>query len=156
MCQKCFKTLFSCFRMSFSCFRTSFPVLERPFLFQSILYLFQNVLFCFVPFCPASCPGFWLSRPVPSQILAVLTRSVPSLGKIFSMSCCPFVPGQQWNFCPVVPKSFTVPSRWKRQSLCTYLLEVTSVSPYIMVISFLTHCKHFGMNLLLYLQVYQR
>ena len=59
------KDQISHFRTSFLCFRTSFPVLERPFLFQSIPFLFQNVLFCSVPFCPASRPGFWLSRPVP-------------------------------------------------------------------------------------------
>ena len=87
----CFWTLFSRFRTSFSCFGTSFSALSR-----------------FVP-CPAqdfdcpgpSCPEFWLSRPIPS------------LGKIFSLSRCPFVPGQWRNFCPVVPKSCTVPSRWK-------------------------------------------
>ena len=38
---------------------------------------------------------------------------VPSHGKILSLSHCPFVPGQGRNFCPVVPKSCAVPSRWK-------------------------------------------
>jgi hypothetical protein len=38
---------------------------------------------------------------------------VPSHGKILSLSRCPFVPGQGRNFCPFVPKSCTVPSRWK-------------------------------------------
>merc|ERR1712051_203432 len=68
----CFRASFSCFRASFFCFRTSFSALSR-----------------FVPRpvpvfgCPGpSRPGFWLSRPVPS------------LGKIFSLSHCPFVPGQ--------------------------------------------------------------
>ena len=94
----CFRTSFSCFRTPFSCFRASFsvlehgfPVLERPFLL-----------------CPV------LSR-VPSRILAVPARPVPSLCKIFSLSRCPFVPGQGRNFCPFVPKSCAVPSRWKPQ-----------------------------------------
>ena len=52
------------------------------------------------------CPGpshseFWLSRPILS------------LGKISSLSCCPFVLGQLGNFCPFVPKSCNVPSPWK-------------------------------------------
>ena len=38
---------------------------------------------------------------------------VPSRGKILSLSRCPFVPGQGRNFCPDVPKSCAVPSRWK-------------------------------------------
>ena len=42
-----------------------------------------------------------------------LSRPVPALGKILSLSSCPFVPGQWRNFCPFVPKSCTVPSRWK-------------------------------------------
>ena len=71
------KDQISCFRTSFSCFRTSFPVLEHHFLFQNVVFLFQNVLFCSVPFCPVSRPGFWLSRPVPSRILAVPARPVP-------------------------------------------------------------------------------
>jgi hypothetical protein len=29
------------------------------------------------------------------------------------LSRCPFVPGQGRNFCPFVPKSCTVLSRWK-------------------------------------------
>ena len=45
---------------------------------------------------------FWMSRPVLS------------LGKILSLSRCPFVPGQGQFPCPGVPKSCTVPSRWKR------------------------------------------
>ena len=87
-----------CFRTSFSCFRASFSALSR-----------------FVPHpvpdfgCPGpSRPEFWLSRPVPS------------LGKIFSLSRCPFVPGQGRNFCPVVLKSCTVPSRWKRYFVLAY------------------------------------
>ena len=31
----------------------------------------------------------------------------------FGLSRCPFVPGQFRNFCPFVPKSCTVPFRWK-------------------------------------------
>ena len=46
---------------------------------------------------PHSVPDFdWLSQPVLSH------------DKILSFSCCPFVPGQQRNFCPIVPKSCTV------------------------------------------------
>ena len=41
------------------------------------------------------------------------TVCVPSLGKILSLSSCPFDPGQWRNFCPFVPKSCTVPSCWK-------------------------------------------
>ena len=47
------------------------------------------------------------------------SRPVPSLGKIFSLSRCPFVPGQGRNVCPVVPKSCTVPSRWKPYPIST-------------------------------------
>ena len=99
----CFWTSFSCFRTSFSCSRTTFsvlehhfPVLERPFLL-----------------CPV------LSR-IPSRILAIpacpipdFGCPVPSLGKSFSLSRCPFVPGQWRNSCPFVLKSCTVLSRWK-------------------------------------------
>ena len=83
-----------CFRTSFSCFRTSFSVLEHPFSVLERIFLLCPVLsrilsrFLAVP----ARPRFWLSRPVPS------------LGKIFNLSRCPFVPGQWWNFCPVVPK----------------------------------------------------
>ena len=106
-------------RTRFPILEHHFSVLEHPFLFYNVLFCFRASFFCFRPSfsdlshfvprpvpvfgCPGpSRPGFWLSRPVPS------------LGKIFSLSRCPFVPGQWWNFCPVVPKSFTVPSRWKR------------------------------------------
>jgi hypothetical protein len=54
--------------------------------------------------CPVPCPGpdfDWLSRPAPSR------------GKILSLFRCPFVPGQQWIFCPFVPKRCTLPSHWK-------------------------------------------
>jgi hypothetical protein len=44
----------------------------------------------------------------------ILKQPVSSHGKILSLSCCPFVPGQKRNFCPDVPKSCAVPSRWKR------------------------------------------
>ena len=93
---QCFRTSFSCFRTSFPCFRTSFSWFRT-----SILVLEHSFLLCPV-----------LSR-VPSRILAVPARPVPSLGKIFSSSRCPFVPGQGGNFCPVVPKNCTVPSRWE-------------------------------------------
>ena len=62
------------------------PVLEHRFLFKKIVFPFQNVLFYSVPFCPVSCPGFWLSRPVPSQILAVPARS------LVKFLACPIVP----------------------------------------------------------------
>ena len=76
----CFRTPFFCFRTSFSCFRPSFSALSR--LVPRPVPDFD---------CPGpSHPGFWLSPPVPS------------LGKIFSLSRCLFV-----------PKSFFVPSRWK-------------------------------------------
>ena len=95
------------FRTSFLCFRTSFPVLERPFLFQSILFLFQNVLFCSVPFCPASRPGFWLSRPVPSRILAVPTRPVPWQDfQLVPLSLCP---GTMMEFLSRCPEKFHCP-----------------------------------------------
>ena len=56
-----------------------------------------------------------LSRDVPGRdgTACLKSRPVPSRGKILSLSRCPFVPGQWRNFCPVVPKSCTVPSRWK-------------------------------------------
>ena len=69
-----------CYRTSFSVLEHHFPALERPFLL-----------------CPV------LSH-VPSRILSVPARL--SLGKIFSLSRCPFVPGQWRNFCHFVPKSF--------------------------------------------------
>ena len=52
--------------------------------------------------------------PVPGWDSLSKSWPVPSRGKIFSLSRCPFVPGQGQNFCPVVPKSCSVPSRWKR------------------------------------------
>ena len=55
-----------------------------------------------------------LSRPGTSRDSLSKFRPVPSLGKNLSLSRCPFVPGQLGNFCPFVPKSCTVPSRWKR------------------------------------------
>ena len=56
-----------------------------------------------------------LSRDVPGRdgTACLKSRPVPSRGKILSLSRCPFVPGQWRNFCPVVPKSCCVPSRWK-------------------------------------------
>ena len=77
-----------------------FPDLKHPFLLQNIVYCFRmsfscfrmsfSALSCFVlrpipdfDYPGPSCPEFWLSRPVPS------------LGKIFSLSRCPFVPGQR-------------------------------------------------------------
>ena len=90
---------FSKKKIRFTVLEHHFPVLEHPFLFQNVLFCFRASFFCFrtsfsalsrfvprpVPVfgCPGpSRPGFWLSRPVPS------------LGKIFSLSRCPFVPGQ--------------------------------------------------------------
>ena len=76
------------------------PVLECPFLFQSILV---SVLERPSLLCPV------LSR-VPSRFLSVLARPVPNFG-------CPNQsrPLARFLACPVVPKNFTVPSRWKRQ-----------------------------------------
>ena len=70
-----------------------FPVLEHHFPASEHLFCFRTSFFCSVPFCPVSRPGFWLSRPVPA------------LDKIFSLSRCPFV-----------QKSCTVPSCWKPYS----------------------------------------
>ena len=53
-----------------------FPVLERPFLLCPVLSRVPSRILA----VPAR-PEYWLSRPVPS------------LGKIFSLSRCPFVPG---------------------------------------------------------------
>ena len=94
------QNIFFCFRMSFSCFRTSFSALS-----------------CFVP-----CPDPVFGYPGPSRPKFWLSRSVLSLGKIFSLSCCPFVPGQRRSFCPFVPKSCTVPSHWKPQFQCLILV----------------------------------
>ena len=57
----------------------------------------------------------FLSRDVPVRDGTACSKSRPVLfrGKILSLSRCPFVPGQWRNFCPFVPKSCTVPSRWK-------------------------------------------
>ena len=55
-----------------------------------------------------------LSRPGTSRDSLSKSRPVPARRKILSSSRCPFVPGQGRNFCPFVPKSCTVPSRWKR------------------------------------------
>ena len=52
-------------------------------------------------------------RDVPGRDKLSKSRPVPSRGKILSLSRCPFVPGQGRNFCPFVPKSCAVPSRWK-------------------------------------------
>ena len=52
-------------------------------------------------------------RDVPGRDGTGCQNPVPSHGKILSLSRCPFVPGQGRNFCPVVPKSCAVPSRWK-------------------------------------------
>ena len=65
---------------------------------------FQRLFF---HFCLVGRPGTGRDRLSKS-------RPVPSRGKILSLSRCPFVPGQGRNFCPFVPKSCTVPSRWKR------------------------------------------
>ena len=48
-----------------------------------------------------------------SGLLLDIPWDVPSRGKLLSLSSSPFVPGQWRNFCPVVPKSCTVPSHWK-------------------------------------------
>ena len=53
-------------------------------------------------------------RDVPGQDETSCQNPVLSRGKIFSLSRCPFVPGQGRSFCPFVPKSCAVPSRWKR------------------------------------------
>ena len=82
-------------------------------------FFFKNCIFaCQNPVRPASCPGFWqknsdcpIPRPVPD--FDRLSWPVLSHCKILSLSRCPFVPGQWRNFCPFVPKSCTVPSRWK-------------------------------------------
>ena len=42
-----------------------------------------------------------------------LDRVVPPHGKILSLSRCLFVPGQESNFCPFVPKSCIVQSHGK-------------------------------------------
>ena len=55
-------------------------------------------------------------RDVPGRDKLSKSRPFPSRGKILSLSRCPFVPGQGRNFCPVVPKSCAVPSRWKPYS----------------------------------------
>merc|ERR1712051_665434 len=94
-----------CFRTSFSCFRTSFSAVSR-----------------FVPrpvpdfTCPGpSRPGFYLSRPVPSHGKILSLSLCPGTMKEL-LSRCPFVPGQKSFACPAVPKSCTVPSRWKPYS----------------------------------------
>ena len=91
--KKSIKDQISCFRTSPSCFRTSFPVLERPF--------------CSVPLCHAFHPEFWLSRPVLFQILALPSRTLARF------IACPR--------CLFVPKSCTVPSRWKHYCIPTIL-----------------------------------
>ena len=79
-----FQNIISLFQNIVSYFKTSFSVLEHPFSVLERLFLLCPVLsrvpsrFQAVP----ARPGFWLSRPVLS------------LGKIFSLSRCPFVPGQ--------------------------------------------------------------
>ena len=66
----------------FSVLEHQCPVLEHPFLFYNVLFCFRTSFSCFRTsflalsrFVPH--PGFWLSRPVPSRILAVLARPVP-------------------------------------------------------------------------------
>jgi hypothetical protein len=65
-------------------------------------------------------------RDVPGRDGTGCQNPVPSRGKIFSLSRCPFVPGQGRNFCPFVPKSCTVPSRWKRYSKLPQLKGLNS------------------------------
>ena len=55
-----------------------------------------------------------MGRPGTGRDSLSKSRPVPSRGKILSLSRCPFVPGQGHFLCPGVPKSCTVPSRWKR------------------------------------------
>ena len=94
----------------------SFSVLERPFTVLEHLFLLCS---CFVlrggtgqavkiSYCP-------VLHPVPD--FDRLSWPGPALGKILSLSHCPFGPGQWGNFAPFVPKSSTVPSRWKPYSL---------------------------------------
>ena len=53
------------------------------------------------------------ARPVPWQDFELVPLSLcPGTMKEL-LSRCPFVPGQKSFACPAVPKSCTVPSRWK-------------------------------------------
>ena len=65
------------------------------------------------------------SGTIPGPVLDFdrLYRPVSSLGKILSLSCCPFVPGQWRNFCPIVPKSCPVPLETLKYTLYTVLPE---------------------------------
>ena len=96
------KDQISHFRTSFLCFRTSFPVLERPFLLCLVLSRWTGR------------DRLSKSLPGPSRGKVSKSRPGPFHVKILSLSRCPFVLGQGRIFCPFVPKSCAVPSRWKR------------------------------------------
>ena len=91
-----------------SCSKTEKDVPKQEKMFWNRKSLEKMPFFqrFFFRFCPAGRPGTGRDRLSKS-------RPVPSRGKILSLSRCPFVPGQGRNFCPVVPKSCAVPSRWK-------------------------------------------
>ena len=102
----------------FSVLEHHFPILEHPFLLWNIVFCFRISFFCFRTsfsalsrFVPYPVPVF--GYPGPSRSKFWLSRPVPSLGKIFSLFRCPFVPRQWRNFCPFVLESCTVPSHWK-------------------------------------------
>ena len=90
--------------MSFLFLEHPISVLELPFLPCPILFRRTGqdrlkILYRFV------------QRPV--SFFDRLSQPVPSLGKIFSLSHCPFVSWQWRNFSPFVQKSWIVQSRWK-------------------------------------------
>ena len=80
-------TKFSVLELSFSCFRTLFLVSEHPFLFLESPFPVLECPFLLCPVCPTGQDGKDLHRPVQHP-------NVLSLGKILSLSRCPFVLGQ--------------------------------------------------------------
>jgi hypothetical protein len=85
---------------------TLFPILKRKLISSSnlidlklgfprdgnIIFLIYNIFFCSVCFFQRHVPDFGCSGPSLPEFW--LSRPVPSLGKIFSLYRCPFVPGQ--------------------------------------------------------------
>ena len=87
-------------------------------------YQTQNaVIWQYIMCCPKFCPAqifisvLWKTQyirlpyglcPRPIPAFDRLSWAVPSLGKILSLSHCPYVQGQWRNSCSFVPKSCTV------------------------------------------------
>ena len=65
-------------------------------------FFFNFIVNFFLQLKNRACPV--LSRGTGRDRLSK-SRLVPSRGKIFSLSRCPFVPGQLGDICPVVPLS---------------------------------------------------